>query len=1115
MPILSQVLMAIASSVEDYGIDPDPPQIEVVKWAPDPIICAGDDVWFQVRITNTGTVPVSSIQVTDTYNTAYLSFLGDPPFGGPDDGELTHAFGFPGTGMPPGGWIGGGMLFRAKAPTTSTVNEFRATANDRADTLRTARAAVTILQAAGPCEGNLVANGGFESGLADWLAVEGTPRVGTLTHSGSRSLLLGILPDEPDAYRSDVVSQLVDIPADAHGAELRFWYYVDNLDDDINENGFLAMVGWLDADGIPHFWELVRTVDSDGWRQAAVDLSSLAGARVQILFVAHNDGSNVGPVWAYVDDVEICVSRCGPAVPPSGGQPSSFCWKGGYPDYAPNGVPDFDQVGRFADPRARADGPAAAANSLWWFDSKFESGSTPPPTISDGYPLVEAYGAWDDHDARNVSPLTLDLAARAHTDGQPGSPWQWIGTRPDDLANGLRSYLQAKQLHNDYSVTLEQAPTFDRVYDKVLRSDDVLLLLGFWEQQPDGWRRLGGHWVTAAGVDCLEGKRIAISDPALNSAEEGYPGVFAPASGHTRGHAPSVHDDAAFLSHDIYDVWERPGPNERGVWGLVGYFRPDPDGSGLYPDINAFWGANTPTQWAASQASDYQGGPIEVSVEYMILVAPVREAVALELAPRSVTAAVDEVFAVEIIAESAAQSYETIQAYVNFDPAYLRCVDAAGNPATSITPGEPTFILQNAVDNAAGQVNYAARVPFGNPPLTGRVRVATMYFRALATTPAGGIPLEFNWTTPRRTEILLGLDSILGRIEESAVTIGASGSISGTVVLQGRPAAPHARWEIPLTVELRDPTTDALLQVFSPRTDNRGRFAIAGIAPGTYDLRVKGMHTLANRWSGLSLTSGVHTLNLGTLREGDVDNDNDVDATDASLLNLAFGSTPSSTNWDPRADLNEDGVVNGVDMALLAATFGQRGDIEVGSAASSRWRAALRGAPELPSPLAPLAASQPVTITFVPSPINASVGDVFTVTVMLRAGTQPVDTADLHIRFPQGSLQVIDATGNPTNTVQPGAFASVLANSVDNGAGKIRFAATMPGGSLTGDITVATIRFRAIASTLSLSWLRFSVWPPEATTASYHGQPVLTGWPATRVTVTGGSRLYLPLLRKR
>jgi len=232
-----------------FQIDPEPPRIEVAKWAPDPIVCAGDEVRFSVRVTNTGTVPIVA-QATDTYDTNYLTFL-EPSFFGPDDGELTADL--PGgPPLPPGGAIGGDLVFRAEAPTASTVNVFRAMANHRPETERQASAAVTIVDAAGPCGGNLVANGGFESGLADWTPNSGTPRVGAFAHSGSRSLLLGILADEPDAYREDNISQSVDIPADAHHVELRLWYYVDNLDNDVRENGFIAYVIGFDAHGFGH-----------------------------------------------------------------------------------------------------------------------------------------------------------------------------------------------------------------------------------------------------------------------------------------------------------------------------------------------------------------------------------------------------------------------------------------------------------------------------------------------------------------------------------------------------------------------------------------------------------------------------------------------------------------------------------------------------------------------------------------------------------------------------------------------------------------------------------------------------------------------------------------------
>lgn len=227
--------------------------------------------------------------------------------------------------------------------------------------------------------------------------------------------------------------------------------------------------------------------------------------------------------------------------------------------------------------------------------------------------------------------------------------------------------------------------------------------------------------------------------------------------------------------------------------------------------------------------------------------------------------------------------------------------------------------------------------------------------------------------------------------------------------------------------------------------------------PGTYDLRVKGMHTLTNRWSDLTLVAGDNIVDLGELLEGDADND--VDGTDASLVSrFTFDASRSTFH-------------------------------------ASRF-------------------TSPVTITFSPASITAKVDDVFIMDAVIQAGAQLVDTVEAYIYFPASVLQVVDAGGYPATTVEGGtAFDMELANSADNSAGKIHYAATMLGSSLAGDINVATIRFRAIAPT-SRGWLRFQVWPPEKTDVTYLGQSVLTAWPAASVIVEGYPKIYLPLILK-
>lgn len=130
--------------------------------------------------------------------------------------------------------------------------------------------------------------------------------------------------------------------------------------------------------------------------------------------------------------------------------PPEMYWKANYTDYAPSGVPDFDQ---------RQDGwnvtalpflgypywtwcaPTAVANSLWWMDSRYETSTTPPPAISNTFPLVSSYTAGiDDHDPANVVPFIAHLGYLMDTDGsRTGRPH--AGTNIFDMQAGIAHYL--------------------------------------------------------------------------------------------------------------------------------------------------------------------------------------------------------------------------------------------------------------------------------------------------------------------------------------------------------------------------------------------------------------------------------------------------------------------------------------------------------------------------------------------------------------------------------------------------------------------------------------------------------------------------------------------------
>jgi outer membrane protein assembly factor BamB len=56
---------------------------------------------------------------------------------------------------------------------------------------------------------------------------------------------------------------------------------------------------------------------------------------------------------------------------------------------------------------------------------------------------------------------------------------------------------------------------------------------------------------------------------------------------------------------------------------------------------------------------------------------------------------------------------------------------------------------------------------------------------------------------------------------------------------------------------------------------------------------------------------------------GDVDGNGKVDSNDSMLLTNAFDSRPTSSNWNPNADINGDGVSNILDAIILANHFNQ------------------------------------------------------------------------------------------------------------------------------------------------------------------------------------------------
>ena len=262
---------------------------------------------------------------------------------------------------------------------------------------------------------------------------------------------------------------------------------------------------------------------------------------------------------------------------------TGWYWKPDRPN-APSGMPDFDQY-QFGPPDSEAFcGPTAVANCLWWF------GAVPQ--------------------GMNPRDFILLLAQYFHT--HPSN-----GTYVDSIQEGLDRYFQDYGF-NYYEKTFYQ-PHFKDMEDSLKISQDIILLLEFWEWTGVEWLWRGGHFTTMAGVHS-ESLKVAFSDPARDNAESGGAGrVLPPHAPHPSNH--TLHNDPAYVSHDIYQSDTLSPSPANPHWGLTDYLI---DKS----FINRFLGKNMQTGREKYYFSSYPVvGPLYCEVSYAVMICPKPSAV--------------------------------------------------------------------------------------------------------------------------------------------------------------------------------------------------------------------------------------------------------------------------------------------------------------------------------------------------------------------------------------------------------------------------------------------------------------------------------------------------------
>ncbi|MCD6518323.1 MAG: hypothetical protein J7M05_00155, partial [Anaerolineae bacterium] len=267
------------------------------------------------------------------------------------------------------------------------------------------------------------------------------------------------------------------------------------------------------------------------------------------------------------------------------------------------------------------------------------------------------------------------------------------------------------------------------------------------------------------------------------------------------------------------------------------------------------------------------------------------------------------------------------------------------------------------------------------------------------------------------------------------------GLLVGTVLGEGSGNAPSSTCAIPLTITLSRVGDGLPVYHRQVQLGEEGTFTLEGLCPGRYDLLLRAPHALPLLRREVEITSGLNVVRLGPLVEGDVVPDGYITARDWLALTQVFGAQEGEEEYNPQADLNDDGRIDILDVAILSENYGRFGPIvQEGN----------------PSP--PPNPQLPKAVLWVnPSQRHLQVGQQATFTVMLETKGHSVNGVDLTISFDPQLLSLVQA--RPT-----GCLPTLLPGSDLSGQdGQLRYVAISAKHPLSGTAPLLQLTFQAIA----------------------------------------------------
>lgn len=283
-------------------------------------------------------------------------------------------------------------------------------------------------------------------------------------------------------------------------------------------------------------------------------------------------------------------------------------------------------------------------------------------------------------------------------------------------------------------------------------------------------------------------------------------------------------------------------------------------------------------------------------------------------------------YSVTVVDPRDMQTFWTFQEYCNANGSYqVRAIEVVGDPPTitgffpiAASPGSNVTVTITGTGIFDPGTGYPDRlaVNFGTNITVNSVTWVN------ATTANVNISLAANATTGSRTITLTNPD---GQTATGQFQVNTPVTYTGVINSYGINVSTE-----PYTFELRNSTTNALMDVKTATPNATGNFSFTSAITGSFKLSAK----TRKRLSDSQAMNPTITANLRSM-PGDANNDDRVNLSDFSKLSLYYGKRSTDSGWSTpdadgvapmHCDWTNDGVVNLADFSLLSTYYGRVGN---------------------------------------------------------------------------------------------------------------------------------------------------------------------------------------------